>query len=72
MDINTDAPVITRDEIHISADIQAVWDIQTNVTDWPSWQPDVDGAESEGPPSPSDRCFVGRRPVSTSHPRWKR
>ena len=49
MDINTDAPVITRDEIHISADIQTVWDIQTNVTDWPSWQPDVDGAESEGP-----------------------
>jgi hypothetical protein len=43
MDINTDAPVITRDEIHISADIQ------TNVTDWPSWQPDVDGAESDGP-----------------------
>jgi hypothetical protein len=49
MDINTDAPVITRDEIHISADMQTVWNIQTNVTDWPSWQPDVDGAESDGP-----------------------
>lgn len=49
MDINTAAPVITRDEILIQAPIELIWEIQTNVADWPSWQPDVDGAQSEGP-----------------------
>jgi hypothetical protein len=34
MDINTDAPVITRDEILIAAPIQTIWDIQTDVADW--------------------------------------
>ena len=49
MDINTAAPVITRDEILIRAPIQTVWDIQTDVAAWPSWQPDVDGAQADGP-----------------------
>lgn len=33
MDINSDAPVITRDEILISAPIQTIWDIQTDVAE---------------------------------------
>jgi hypothetical protein len=33
----------------ISAPIQTIWDIQTDVAAWPSWQPDVDGAEADGP-----------------------
>jgi uncharacterized protein YndB with AHSA1/START domain len=49
MEINTDAPVITRDEILINAPIERIWDIQTDVSAWPSWQPDVDGAQSDGP-----------------------
>jgi uncharacterized protein YndB with AHSA1/START domain len=49
MDINTAAPVITRDEIVIDAPIDTIWDIQTDVASWPSWQPDVDGAEASGP-----------------------
>jgi uncharacterized protein YndB with AHSA1/START domain len=48
MEINNDAPVITRDEILIEAPIEAIWEIQTNVADWPAWQPDVDGAQAEG------------------------
>lgn len=52
MDINSGAPVITRDEILISAPIQTIWDIQTDVADWPSWQPDVDGAVADGPLTP--------------------
>ena len=48
MEINEDAPVITRDEIVIQAPIETIWEIQTNVDEWPSWQPDVDGAKSEG------------------------
>ena len=49
MDINEDAPVITRDEIFIKAPIETIWEIQTNVADWPSWQRDVDGAQSDAP-----------------------
>jgi uncharacterized protein YndB with AHSA1/START domain len=49
MDINEDAPVITRDEIFIEAPIETIWEIQTNVADWPSWQRDVDGAQSDAP-----------------------
>src|SRR6476619_1935857 len=49
MEINTAAPVVTRDEILIDAPIETIWSIQTDVAAWPSWQPDVDGAESEGP-----------------------
>ena len=49
VDINAEAPVVTRDEIVIRAPIQTIWDIQTDVSGWPSWQPDVDGAEADGP-----------------------
>jgi uncharacterized protein YndB with AHSA1/START domain len=49
MDINTAAPVITGDEILIHAPITTIWDIQTDIAAWPSWQPDVDGAQVEGP-----------------------
>jgi Polyketide cyclase / dehydrase and lipid transport len=49
MEINTEAPVITRDQILINASVEEIWEIQTDVSGWPAWQPDVDGAESEGP-----------------------
>ena len=49
MEINSDAPVITRDEILIDAPVEAIWRIQTDVEAWPSWQPDVASAETEGP-----------------------
>jgi uncharacterized membrane protein len=41
MEINSDAPVITRDEIFIDAPIEKIWEIQTDVANWPSWQPDA-------------------------------
>ena len=49
MDINTGAPVVTHDKILIRAPIETIWDIQTDVPAWPTWQPDVDGARSDGP-----------------------
>ncbi len=49
MEINSDAPVITRDEILIDAPIERIWEIQTDVANWPSWQPDVDGVQTDGP-----------------------
>jgi len=49
MEINSAAPVITRDEILIDAPIETIWGIQTDVNAWPSWQPDVDRAQADGP-----------------------
>ncbi len=49
MDINSTAPVITRDEILIHAPVERIWKIQTDVAQWPSWQPDVDGVQVDGP-----------------------
>jgi uncharacterized protein YndB with AHSA1/START domain len=49
MEINTEAPVMTRGEILINAPVEKIWEIQTDVSAWPAWQPDVDGSESEGP-----------------------
>ena len=48
MEINADAPVITRDETAIEAPIETIWEIQTDVAGWPTWQTEVDGALSEG------------------------
>ena len=41
MDIDATAPVITRDEILIDAPLDAVWRIQTNISAWPTWRPEV-------------------------------
>jgi uncharacterized protein YndB with AHSA1/START domain len=41
--------VITREEILTSAPIQTIWNIQTDVARWPSWQPEVQSAETDGP-----------------------
>jgi hypothetical protein len=71
MDINTDGPVITRDGILISAPIQTIWDIQTDVAGRPSWQPDVGGAEGDRPLTVGS-VFAGRQPVWTSRRRWRR
>jgi uncharacterized protein YndB with AHSA1/START domain len=49
MEINTAAPVITRDEILIQAPIDTIWRIQTDIPSWPSWQPEVDRAQLDGP-----------------------
>jgi hypothetical protein len=43
--IDRNAPVITRDDIVIRASLKQVWDIQTDVENWPSWQPDVDSVQ---------------------------
>jgi uncharacterized protein YndB with AHSA1/START domain len=49
MEINTGAPVVTRDEILINAPIETIWAIQTDVANWPLWQPDVSDARADGP-----------------------
>ena len=39
--IDENAPVITRENILIHAPLHTVWKIQTDVEKWPAWQPDV-------------------------------
>ena len=49
MDIDRDAPVITHGEILIAAPLATIWNIQTNIPSWPTWQPDVSAASIDGP-----------------------
>jgi len=49
MDIDRNAPVITRDEILIAAPLETIWNVQTNIPSWPTWQPEVDAASMDGP-----------------------
>lgn len=49
MEINADAPVVTRDEIFTHAPIETIWDIQTDVAAWPSWQPEVEDVRIDEP-----------------------
>ena len=49
MDINRNAPVITRDEIVIAAPLSTVWSLLTDIAAWPEWQQDVNRASLEGP-----------------------
>jgi uncharacterized protein YndB with AHSA1/START domain len=47
--VNRDAPVVASSALLIRAPIQVVWDIQTDIADWPSWQPDVERAAADTP-----------------------
>ena len=42
--IDATAPVITRDDIVIRSSLRTVWRLQTDVDNWPSWQPGVSSA----------------------------
>jgi uncharacterized protein YndB with AHSA1/START domain len=47
--IDATAPVITRDDIIIRSSPRTVWRLQTDVDNWPSWQPGVSSAHIETP-----------------------
>ncbi|OUD00419.1 SRPBCC family protein [Streptomyces swartbergensis] len=47
--IDEKAPVITRDDIVIDAPLDRVWRIQTDVDDWPAWQPAVSASVKQTP-----------------------
>jgi hypothetical protein len=47
--IDATAPVITRDDIVIRSSLRTVWRLQTDVDNWPSWQPGVSSAHIETP-----------------------
>jgi hypothetical protein len=49
MDIDTSAPAVARGEIEVAASPETIWDILTDIWEWPSWNPDVKSASLEGP-----------------------
>lgn len=49
MEIDANAPVITRDETLIDAPAEVIWNLQTDIAAWPRWQPEVDAAQLDGP-----------------------
>jgi len=50
--IDTGAPVRARHEIEIDARLSIVWELHTDVNNWPSWQPKVSAAHLNGPFEP--------------------
>jgi uncharacterized protein YndB with AHSA1/START domain len=49
MDIDENAPVITRDEILMDAPLSTVWGLNTDIPSWSKWLPDIDSSTIEGP-----------------------
>ena len=52
--IDRDAPVIARHQIDINAPLDTVWQLQTNVNNWPAWQTDITAARLDGPFEPGN------------------
>ena len=46
--VDTKAPLWAHKEIFIEAPLEKVWNLQTNIEDWPQWQPDITSAKLEG------------------------
>ena len=46
--IDTNAPLAARRELFISAPLEKVWRIQTDINSWPQWQPDITSAKLDG------------------------
>jgi len=49
VDIDHEAPVVSRQELLIEAPLDTVWNLHVDVDSWPDWRPDVDGAQLTGP-----------------------
>lgn len=49
MSIDRSAPVIARAETLINAPIDQVWKLQTDLENWPNWQPNITEVKLDGP-----------------------
>ncbi|MGI5447527.1 SRPBCC family protein [Streptomyces sp. CA-243310] len=50
--IDENAPVIARLSTVINAPLETVWQLHTGIATWPTWNPDIEHAELDGPPAP--------------------
>ena len=46
--IDSDAPIRTRHEIDINAPLDTVWQLHTDVNNWPAWQTEITEAQLDG------------------------
>jgi Polyketide cyclase / dehydrase and lipid transport len=49
MEINSNAPIISCHELRISAPLETVWRVHTQIDSWPDWNPDIAKATLTGP-----------------------
>jgi hypothetical protein len=49
MEVNSNAPLISRHEITISARLESVWLLHTEIDSWPQRNPDIAKAHLIGP-----------------------
>jgi hypothetical protein len=49
VEIDTSAPAVARGEIEVVASPKIVWDVLTDISKWPSWNPEIKSAALEGP-----------------------
>jgi hypothetical protein len=49
METNSNAPIISRHEITISAPLETVWRVLTQIDSWSDWNPDIAKANLTGP-----------------------
>jgi uncharacterized protein YndB with AHSA1/START domain len=49
MDIDENAPVISREEILVDAPLDTVWSLHTDISSWSEWLPEIDASTLEGP-----------------------
>ncbi|MBD2231720.1 SRPBCC domain-containing protein [Phormidium tenue] len=52
MDINPNAPVSARHQITINAPIETVWQLLTDIDQWPTWNSNISAATLAGPMQP--------------------
>ena len=48
MNIDKNAPLVSRNETIINAPIEKVWKIQTDINNWPKWQKEISSAQLTG------------------------
>jgi uncharacterized protein YndB with AHSA1/START domain len=48
MEINRNAPIVGSTEILVSAPIETVWDLLSDIDGWPRWNPAISEAHLEG------------------------
>jgi uncharacterized protein YndB with AHSA1/START domain len=49
MEINSNAPIVSRHEIAINAPLESVWRVFTDIDSWPEWNPDIPKSKVGGP-----------------------
>ena len=53
--LNPNAPVRTQHTLRIEAPAERIWQVLSNINEWPAWQPDIAYAHLQGPAQAGNR-----------------